>query len=67
VTGVQTCALPISTAALADGLSTAFAVLGPAAALEYCREHAEIGLAMISRGEGQSKLQTAGFGVGEWV
>lgn len=56
------------TAALADGLSTAFFVMGDAAVLDYCGQHPEIGsLWMVSGPHGASmELKSAGLGPGQW-
>ncbi len=55
-------------ATLADGLSTAFFVMGPEAAIEYCRERTEIGvvLACPVRHGGGLELKAAGLGENEW-
>jgi FAD:protein FMN transferase len=45
--GVLSATVLAPSAALADGLSTAFYVLGPAAAEAYCREHAEVAAVLI--------------------
>jgi FAD:protein FMN transferase len=39
------------TAALADALSTAFYVLGPAKSLDYCQKHPEIGVILLTTGQ----------------
>ncbi|MEN6457650.1 MAG: FAD:protein FMN transferase [Thermoguttaceae bacterium] len=55
------------TAAMADALSTAFYVLGPDAALDYCRNHEEIGLLMLCPGQphGALEIRTAGIPPGD--
>ena len=45
--GVLSATVVAPTAALADALSTAFYVLGPTAALDYCRQHPEIAALVI--------------------
>ncbi len=52
------------TAAAADALSTAFYVMGPERALEYCRAHPEIGAVLVSPGSrgGGVELHVAGLG-----
>ena len=50
-------------AALADALSTAFYVLGPAAALDYCRQRPEIAAVLVCpvRHSGGFEIRTAGL------
>ncbi|MEN6406939.1 MAG: FAD:protein FMN transferase [Thermoguttaceae bacterium] len=55
--GVLSATVVAPTAALADALSTAFYVLGPEGALEYCRSRPELSLVMVcpdGRGSGVS-------------
>lgn len=61
--GVLSATVVASTAALADALSTAFFVMGPERALEYCRMHPDVGTVMIcppTRGGGLA-IHTAGL------
>jgi thiamine biosynthesis lipoprotein len=54
------------TAALADGLSTAFAVLGADESREYCRRRPEIGMVMVCPGQAMPELHVAGVAEGEF-
>ena len=61
--GVLSATALAPTAALADALSTAFYVLGPEAALGYCRQHPGIAAAIYcpaARGDGL-KIHAAGL------
>ncbi len=61
--GILSTTVVAPTAALADALSTAFYVMGPEPALEFCRGHAEIGvlLACPTRRGGGVELHTTGL------
>ena len=50
--GVLSVSVLAPTAAEADALSTAFYVLGPQAAQDYCREHPEVAAIMFTAAEG---------------
>jgi thiamine biosynthesis lipoprotein len=50
--GVYTATAVASTAAEADALATAFYILGPAGAAEYCAEHKNIGAVLVCPREG---------------
>lgn len=56
-------------AALADALSTAFYVMGPAASLAYCQKHPDIGMVMLcpEPNRGGIEIHTAGLGQNEFV
>ncbi|MGA2034657.1 MAG: FAD:protein FMN transferase [Thermoguttaceae bacterium] len=66
--GVFSATVLAPTAALADALSTAFYVMGPQAALAYCREHAEIAVIMLCpRGhETGWQVHSAGLAADQW-
>jgi thiamine biosynthesis lipoprotein len=55
------------TAALADGLSTAFFVMGPESAREYCRQRPEIAALFVCSPteSGRPEIHAMGFGDGE--
>jgi thiamine biosynthesis lipoprotein len=67
--GVLSTTVVAPSAALADALSTAFFVMGPERALEYCRSHPEIGMIIITPGSrGRDvEVHTAGLREGEWI
>ncbi len=56
------------TAALADALSTAFFVMGPEPARQYCTEHPEIAAVVFCEGRGQAgfEVHTVGFAEDEF-
>lgn len=56
------------TAALADALSTAFYVMGPQPALDYCQSRPEIAAVLVCRvrHSGGFEICTAGLGGDEW-
>ncbi len=54
VQGVFSVTVRAATAALADALATAFFVLGPEQAREFCRRQPELALFMLVQGRGQS-------------
>ncbi len=54
VQGVFSVTVRAPTAALADGLATAFFVLGPEQARAFCRRRSELALFMLVQGRGQS-------------
>jgi len=66
--GVYSATVISSTAAEADALATAFYVMGPAAAAEYCEQHSELAVLMVVPGEKQGtlKLHTAGLADDAW-
>ncbi|MBN1396182.1 MAG: FAD:protein FMN transferase [Pirellulales bacterium] len=61
--GVLSTTVTTPTAALADALSTAFHVMGPAASLDYCRVHPEIGMVMVCAGRDGGKAEIVAGGV----
>jgi thiamine biosynthesis lipoprotein len=63
VEGLLSATVIAPSAALADALSTAFYVLGPAAALDYCRERPEIAAVLVCpvRHSGGFEIRTAGL------
>jgi thiamine biosynthesis lipoprotein len=66
--GVLSSTVLAPTAALADALSTAFYVLGPTAAADYCQQHPEIGCVLVCPGEraGSIQINTHGLRDGQW-
>jgi thiamine biosynthesis lipoprotein len=60
VEGVLSTTVLAPSAALADMLSTAFFVLGPKKAVQYCQAHPEIGLVMFTSPSGGSKGSSEG-------
>lgn len=54
-----------ASAADADALATAFYVMGPQAAEEYCRKHAGVASVMICPGRQEGTIETHLFGLGE--
>ena len=56
------------TAALADALSTAFYVGGPALAAEYCAAHPGVGAVLRAPGKrvGDLRVETFGLRPGQW-
>jgi thiamine biosynthesis lipoprotein len=66
--GVLSATVLAPTAALADALSTAFYVLGPEAALNYCRQHADIAAVIVTpaaHGSGV-EIHSAGLSEEQW-
>ena len=61
--GVLSATVVAPTAALADALSTAFFVMGPQDALEYCQNHPTIGAILICPGPhgGEVEIHAAGL------
>ncbi len=66
--GVLSTTVRAPNAATADALSTAFYVLGPAAAERFCAEHPEIACLLVSAGERAGAVVVHAFGLrpGEW-
>jgi FAD:protein FMN transferase len=66
--GVHSATVIAPSAALADGLSTAFYVMGPEAALDYCRRHPPLAAVLVSAGsqDGRPAVYTAGLGPEQW-
>ena len=67
--GVLSATVLASTAARADALSTALYVLGPSAALDYCRRHPEIAAVLVcpaAQGDGR-EIHLAGLGPDTWT
>jgi thiamine biosynthesis lipoprotein len=66
--GVLSSTVRAPTAAVADALSTAFYVLGPAAAESFCAEHPEIACLLVSAGEKVGSLCIHEYGLrsGQW-
>lgn len=67
--GVLSSTVLAPSAALADALSTAFYVLGPAAAAAYCGQHAEVGSLLVTAGGrvGAVEVHTSGIAPGKWL
>jgi FAD:protein FMN transferase len=67
--GVLSATVVAPTAALADALSTAFYVTGPAKSLSYCRDRPEIGMVMACPGQSGSEveLHVAGLDNRDWA
>ena len=61
--GVLSATALAPTAALADALSTAFYVLGPQAALGYCRQHPEIAALLVCPRAGGDGLEIHSAGL----
>ena len=61
--GILSATVVAPTAAMADGLSTAFYVMGPQEALDYCRQRPEIATVLVcpTRRGGGIDIQTAGL------
>lgn len=66
--GVLSATVIAPNATLADALSTAFFVMGPQSAMEYCRERTEIGVVFACpvRHGGGLELKVAGLDENEW-
>ncbi len=66
--GVLSTTVVAPTATLADALSTALFVMGPAQALDYCRSHPEIGVIVVGPGpySGDIEVQVAGLAEDVW-
>ncbi len=67
--GVYTVSVLAPTAREADALATAFYVMGPSAASEYCASHPDVAMVMLCPGEraGAIKIETYGLAEGEWT
>ncbi len=52
-------------AAMADALSTAFYLLGPARSAEYIARHPEIGAVFVERGQDDAAPRISAFGLGD--
>jgi thiamine biosynthesis lipoprotein len=67
--GVLTATILAPTAAEADALSTAFYVLGPDAAAEFCRTHTGVGAILVCRQGrgGRVEIKTCGLAEGEFM
>jgi thiamine biosynthesis lipoprotein len=65
--GVLSTTVIAPTAALADALSTAFYVMGPQLALDYCRTRPEIGGVLVcpAHGHGGFEIRTTGLAEGQ--
>ena len=61
--GVLSVTVTAPTAALADGLSTAFFVMGLEPTFQFCREHAELAVLMVlpASATGGYRIETLGF------
>lgn len=65
--GVYSATVVAPTAAEADALATAFYILGPEAAAEYCRSHSGVGMLLTVAGpEGRVEVRTEGLTDGQW-
>jgi thiamine biosynthesis lipoprotein len=66
--GVYTATAVASTAAEADALATAFYIMGPGGASEYCAAHDDVGAVLVCRGEGASGIDVHAFNMeGRWI
>lgn len=65
VEGVLLATVLAPTAALADALSTAFFVMGPAATREYCRTRPEIAAILLSTAPGGTEVEMTAIGLQE--
>jgi FAD:protein FMN transferase len=63
--GVYSSTVIARTAAEADALSTAFYVLGPNLAQQYCQTHPEIGMLLVTPGEKQGTIAVHHYGLRE--
>ncbi len=61
--GVLSTTVVAPTAALADALSTAFYVMGPAPAAAYCQAHPEIGMVMVCLNRDGQNVETHVAGI----
>jgi len=61
--GVYSSTVIAPTAALADALATAFYVLGPLVAQEYCQSQPGVGMLIVAPGEKQGSLALHAFGL----
>ncbi len=66
--GVLSATVVAPTASLADALSTAFYVLGPRAAGEFCSRNPEIGCLIVSPGarSGELRIHACSLAEGQW-
>lgn len=66
--GVLSATVLAPTATLADALSTAFYVMGPQAAMDWCREHPEIAVVVVCPAQGGSgrEIHRAGLADDLW-
>jgi FAD:protein FMN transferase len=63
--GVYSSTVIARTAAEADALATAFYVLGPNLAQEYCQSHSEVGMLIVTPGEKQGSIAIHSCGLRE--
>jgi thiamine biosynthesis lipoprotein len=63
--GVFSATVLAPTAAMADALSTAFYVLGPAEAVSYCSKNPEIGTVILYPGEQGNSVELAVAGLAD--
>ena len=63
--GVLTATVLAPTAAEADALATAFYVMGPQAAGEYCRNHEHVAAVIICPGKHVASVEIHRFGLGQ--
>jgi thiamine biosynthesis lipoprotein len=66
--GVYSATVIAPTAALADGLSTAFYVMGPVAAAKFCARRPELAALLVCPAgrEGDVQIHACGLGAGQW-
>jgi thiamine biosynthesis lipoprotein len=64
--GVYSATVVAPTAAEADALSTAFYILGPDAAADYCRSHPGVGMLLVACAEDGVELHAEGLLPGQW-
>jgi thiamine biosynthesis lipoprotein len=67
--GVLTASVVAATAAEADALATAFYVMGPQAARDYCQQHAGVAAVILCPGQREGSITTHvfGFGPDDWT
>lgn len=66
--GVYTATAVASTAAEADALATAFYIMGPGGASEYCAAHRDVGAVLVCHGAGASGIDVHAFNMeGFWI
>lgn len=63
--GVYSATVLAPTAAVADALSTAFYVLGPEGAAQYCKDHSEVAALLVTPGTKAGTVQLACYGLDE--
>lgn len=62
--GLYSATVIAPTAAVADALSTAFYVMGPAEVANYCADHPEVGALLVAPAEREGEVRILHFGLG---